>query len=366
MNTQVIPEQGAVADYVRRVREALADLPAEDVDDLVQGMEADLTEVAGEGSGTLTERLGSPEAYAAELRSAAGLPEAQAGSVSAVDGFWTAEKARLLGHREALVAAHPGLPALLARLAPLWWTARGAAIGWVVAAVVGAGAGILMVVGACLSIWWALRDGSTGRVGRAVSAAATALAIVVLVPMAFFLLQYSGGDGRDDPAYEAPYYTPGLSQDGQSITQLYAYDRDGKRLDDVRIYDQTGRPVMTSQDGTGEQWVDASGRQWANVYPGRTSEGQGWTVSPDSGAWHPPMAIAPLETRIPSTVDVLPNDAMAGTGAGDPAAPTEAVPSIPPTATATATTTPPTPSATVTTTLPTATTTRPAGTATTR
>ena len=71
---------GGVAAYVREVRAELADLPIEDVDDLTGGMEADLTELAAECGGDLAGRLGSPQLYAAELRSAAGLPEPAARS----------------------------------------------------------------------------------------------------------------------------------------------------------------------------------------------------------------------------------------------------------------------------------------------
>jgi len=68
-----------VAAYVREVRSELVDLPAEDVDDLTAGMEADLSELAAEAGGDLFARLGSPSRYAAELRSAAGMPERSAG-----------------------------------------------------------------------------------------------------------------------------------------------------------------------------------------------------------------------------------------------------------------------------------------------
>ncbi len=72
MNDTVAME---VRDYVVGVRAALADLPPEDVEEFTTGMEADLAErLAEPGDGTLRDRLGEPDAYAAELRSAAGLP----------------------------------------------------------------------------------------------------------------------------------------------------------------------------------------------------------------------------------------------------------------------------------------------------
>ena len=78
-DTTVIGLVDCVAAYVREVRAELTDLPAEDVDDLTGGMEADLSELAAESGGDLIGRLGSPRLYAAELRAAAGLPERVAG-----------------------------------------------------------------------------------------------------------------------------------------------------------------------------------------------------------------------------------------------------------------------------------------------
>ena len=76
-DTTVIGAAGQVEDvraYVRAVRAWLGDLPADEVEDLTAGMEADLAERAAESGGPLGGLLGQPEAYAAELRSAAGLP----------------------------------------------------------------------------------------------------------------------------------------------------------------------------------------------------------------------------------------------------------------------------------------------------
>ncbi|MGV9767766.1 HAAS signaling domain-containing protein, partial [Micromonospora tulbaghiae] len=61
-----------ITDYVDRVRAALADLPPGVRDELTEELPEHLAEVAAEGEGTLVDRLGTPEAYAAELRAAAG------------------------------------------------------------------------------------------------------------------------------------------------------------------------------------------------------------------------------------------------------------------------------------------------------
>ncbi len=60
--------------YVAQVRAELSDFPPEEVEDPTMGMEADLSELAAESAHDVRDHLGTPQAYAAELRSAAGLP----------------------------------------------------------------------------------------------------------------------------------------------------------------------------------------------------------------------------------------------------------------------------------------------------
>ena len=62
--------------YLRRVRAELADLPAAELDEVIQETATHLTEVSDELSteATLETRLGSPQQYADQLRSAAGYP----------------------------------------------------------------------------------------------------------------------------------------------------------------------------------------------------------------------------------------------------------------------------------------------------
>ena len=71
-----------ITDYVARVRAALADLPPGQRDELTEDLADHLTEVAAEAEGTLVERLGEPETYAAELRAAAGAAAGAAGAIS--------------------------------------------------------------------------------------------------------------------------------------------------------------------------------------------------------------------------------------------------------------------------------------------
>ena len=66
--TTTLDVNPTVADFATAVRRSLADLDAEDLSDLTDGLEADLADKLADGA-----ELGDPAAYAAELRAAAGL-----------------------------------------------------------------------------------------------------------------------------------------------------------------------------------------------------------------------------------------------------------------------------------------------------
>ncbi|MGI8801341.1 MAG: HAAS signaling domain-containing protein [Solirubrobacteraceae bacterium] len=61
-----------VAAYLAAVRAAVADLGADERDDLLVEVEASLIETAGEDDRPIVERLGPPAEFAAELRASAG------------------------------------------------------------------------------------------------------------------------------------------------------------------------------------------------------------------------------------------------------------------------------------------------------
>src|SRR5690554_6615777 len=156
MTTPVLSEH--IAAYATQVRAHLADLEPDVVEDLTDGLEADLTEALADAapaglSGTdvpdgaapterdeLTSRFGTPAEYAGELRSAAGLPAAGPGRRE-----WRTR----VSLRNALLDVLAPLPENLQRwaatpwgvqvagffrsLAPVWWVLR----AWVLASYFG-------------------------------------------------------------------------------------------------------------------------------------------------------------------------------------------------------------------------------------
>ncbi|MFC4853723.1 DUF1700 domain-containing protein [Actinophytocola glycyrrhizae] len=82
MNTGTDTEVGS---YLDRLRHELADLPAAEVEEIVQDVEPQVSATAGElaatqSPATLADRLGDPAEYARELRAAMGVPAEPTGS----------------------------------------------------------------------------------------------------------------------------------------------------------------------------------------------------------------------------------------------------------------------------------------------
>ncbi|MEO7071076.1 MAG: hypothetical protein ABI131_11365 [Nostocoides sp.] len=319
MNTQILPETAAVAAYVQGVRSALGDLPAEDVDDLTSGMEADLAEALTEGAGDLTTRFGTPEAYAAELRSAAGLPPATTEGSTPVT-----VRSRLSATRDGWLQRHSTLADVGRELAPLWWLGRGLGAAYLASAFFGTGRIPAALVFVAASLWLGYRthqDKAQPTWPRTVDRL-WSVGGLILVPIAVWLVLVPsaaayGGGSSGATEYSAP---GGLALDGNQVQGLYAYGPDGKRLDNVRLFADDGRPITVLSDGVPQSpWVDQAGRQWSNVFPSINPYSQGWTVR-DPNAWHPPMTIDPLVQQVPDQTDSTdPSPGVEG-------APTEATP----------------------------------------
>ncbi len=285
--------------YVAAVRAWLADLPADEVEELTAGMEADLAERAAESGGPLGALLGQPEAYAAELRSAAGLPPRV--EVMAPDAVprepWTD---RLEREAHELVARHPWLR----ELRPTWWLARGAVAGWAVASVLGTGGVLLLpLVGAALSMWLGQvlrRREPLGTGVRAVLGAGNALAVVLLLPMLAFYGS-PAWDSSDVELSDPAAVMSGLSVNGSQVTNVYAYDAAGQRVADVRLFDQSGQPITLSAEAVPEP-IGPDGEfavAWPpdprslGVFPLRlVATSDPW--APADGEWVPPLVVAPL------------------------------------------------------------------------
>ncbi|WP_214407567.1 HAAS signaling domain-containing protein [Pseudonocardia lacus] len=359
---------GAAREFLDGVRAALSDLPPGEVDEILDDVRAHLTELTGELGASpdreaLAARSGTPQAYAAELRAAAGYPPPPVARPVEPQGRTTARLAVLgmaastlmipfgllfgsealvllgvlgvplalpallrEGPRMTAVAELPELRAPLARLRRLrtgfvgdlqagWWVVRAIAAAVVLTFVFvdrGPLAVVLLaVIGIPISVW-------LGRLSRTdrrllwlvVPLNALAVAVVVLVPT-------SWSDSPSPAASEADYAQPGLYQDGEYVYDIRPVDANGVPLTGVYLFDQDGRPIDVDQYScreADESYYDAP--EAVRPYPRGTYE-----VDPDTGrcVLVPP---APLVVAVPTATAT----AAPAPGAVTPAAPAPVTP----------------------------------------
>ncbi|MEU7798141.1 hypothetical protein AB0J14_19320 [Micromonospora arborensis] len=242
-----------ITDYVARVRAALADLPPTQRDELTEDLGDHLTEVAAESEGTLVERLGEPETYAAELRAAAGA--APGGGRNLDQRVATAvvrvrTRLRALDVRLGPPLGYATASDFLRLLRPGWWVVRGYLAAMLVTVITTGGsfgllprfggellAGLIMLVGFVLaSIWIGRGSARLTRWPRS----AVQVGSAVLVVFAFAALMQA----EDRMRYGDYGYDP-TSVDSQydRVRDVFVYDSEGRLVENARLFDQNGDPI---------------------------------------------------------------------------------------------------------------------------
>ncbi|MGW5262475.1 DUF1700 domain-containing protein [Microbispora sp. NPDC004025] len=279
MNPPMTPQ-----DYAAAVREALADLPARDRETLLEDLDEHLAEVAAEPGMSLEERLGSPEAYAAELRAAYG-GRPQGGNDSSLAGRL---RERVTGavrraHTRLLVLPPYRQAAVFApELRPAWWVLRGYAIALAVLAPISAPGlvpgDIPAWVFTLAVVWgsvWLGRRGRTGasRWGRVLLLGANLLAVALVLGAMADVPSTSSRSVAFDygprPAMHAlGVRVESVSSLGGNVSNIFPYAEDGTPLHDVRLYDQDGNPIMLEQGFDQEIVIPCDGEPpIRNAYP---------------------------------------------------------------------------------------------------
>lgn len=266
----------AAADYLAAVGARLADLPAEERAALLEDLALHLDALAGEDDDRpLHVRLGPADAYAAELRAAAGLPPQAAVSRAGEDGV-VQRVAALLGHPWVTEVRR-----LVVELRPAWWVLRGYLVVLVpcllptnrtrdfpVPAPLGSDElGAVLVLAAVVGSV-ALGRRSLPRPARTLVAVAG-----VLLALTGFVLVRDKGEASVAQASSVPLATdravgewPLLSRSGP-VTDVLPYAADGTPLTGVLLFDQDGRPLRVGQQ---QWWADGCLRR---PVPPRAADG---------------------------------------------------------------------------------------------
>jgi hypothetical protein len=294
--SETVTENAEVAGYLAAIRDALSDLESADRDDLLEDLEAHLHEVLAEPGGTsLASSLGTPAQYAAELRAAAGLdPQPIDGLPLLLRLERQLSSSGVLTVTRSIMARPAAREALayLRTLRPAWWLVR----GWLLAFA------ITVLLDGHYSrqrqqILWIPTDGRTGlraflctltlvvvsiwiglRTSRLAAAPRNLLGLLNAFLVLFALALYSGFSASGSYLNTAAYFPQpqqnGLNVDGRQLVNVFPYDAAGHLLQDVRLYDDRGRPLnqLADQTDRGEHLVrsyptDSAGRVVTNAFP---------------------------------------------------------------------------------------------------
>lgn len=318
MTTIALTPEGEA--FLARVRDELADLPADERDELLEDIESHLAEVAGEGEVALAVRLGSAEEFAQELRHSAGLPPraaVRAPSRLATGREWLERAIRraesLRGHFDARLVWQLTRGWLLAVAVAFVVSRFGDSSAWGHAhawlphpGIRGDGAALILVGIVALSVLLGRRAaaGKAVRLDRLASAAA----LVAIVPAAWHM---------DSPP-RSPYYSsqplqtrvafaplPGLSFNGNPVSNIFAFDRSGAPLNDVLLYLPNGRALNVDAnriDPHRRYLVTRRGNRVYNSFPVRYYEpGTTRVAHPTAGPpVHVPKVLTPpLDSKAP-------------------------------------------------------------------
>ncbi|WP_354699270.1 hypothetical protein DSM112329_04981 [Paraconexibacter sp. AEG42_29] len=302
----------AAAAYLADLRGELGDLEASEREELLEDVVASLVDATDAGEQTPVARLGTPAQFAAELRAAAGLRPREAAAAPG-GGSW----ARLRSRGRALLdgpQVRSGLR-VARELAPLWWLARAYVLLMVAARMLeqdfsvrypflpllpdatGTAFWAAVVVAASLAagVWTRLRP-ARGRVATAVVLANLAL-LAAAVPVAEHDIRADAPALGTVRVLQAPPAgvtrsatsggrNAGLTFRGKDLRNVFAYDRTGRLVPDVRLYDAFGHPLDIPAGGSRRRLLrGADGRELGNTYPIRlAAPGTGRTLPAGRGA----------------------------------------------------------------------------------
>ena len=296
-----------VASYASAVRAALGALPDTERESLLEDLENHLAEVASESDLSLQDRLGRPEDYAAELRSAYGA--GNDASSSGRHGSLRDRAAALLKMVAAGTLPYPDLRALLPELRPGWWVLRAYLVVLFLAFLFRDGTnlrpipnpftsgGLLQIVATVVAIGISVRLGRRALPANrgwrwsavGVNAAIALLALPVLASMG------TGNNGYSYDYSSDPYVSAASAGYFPGVTNIYPYSRDGKALKDVLLYDQDGRPLVPEKtDVVIDVPNGPDGLPIPNAYPLNERHPNGDPVLP------PRVALPPSPTSTPT------------------------------------------------------------------
>ena len=254
-------ETDEITAYVVAVRAALSGLPEQTREELLEDLPEHLAEVVADEVGTLTERLGPPSVYAAELLAGAGFvgggfpdppPASRTDHLAKLRSAW-ADRLRVVDDKTGPLFGYARASEFLGLLRPAWWVLRGYLIAMVIADGLDSGGPIgllprvggsdfiaLLLLAACIlpSIWFGRRGLPLSRGPRLAYYAGSAALVLVAIAGFTDADSQSRRDYYDNVQYSDPY---------SNVRDVFVYDEQGKLIDGARLFDQDGQPIRLGQ-----------------------------------------------------------------------------------------------------------------------
>ena len=198
---------------------------------------------------------------------------------------------------------------MLRELAPVWWVVRAYVAVEMLAIVTGEGAesaaqitrfpeiprfggAELGLVVLALAVAGSIAAGIAARRRpdrwRRTRIAANVALVVLAFPVASELNESAEVRATTPTIVVDPEPVSGLAYGGAPIENIYAYDRNGRLLQDIRLYDSFGKPLVVgggAADPNRRIVRDATGADVLNAFPLRYFEpGTQRVANPDAGA----------------------------------------------------------------------------------
>jgi hypothetical protein len=311
--------QDEITAYVAGVHEALSELPEHTRLELLEDLAEHLAEVRAEGLGTLVERLGAPEAYAAELLATAGFvggfPEPPpAPQVSPLESL-RADATAFLKRADVKVGPVIGYSTaseFLVLLRPAWWVLRGYLAAMAAAYLLDDRRRVL---------------GLLPRIGDSELVAIALLGGCVIVSIVFgrkafdlsrwpkyglwsastllVLFAISGFVDADQSMRWGSYDVVGndVPNPYSNVQDVYVYDKEGKLVEGARLYDQDAMPIQLGN----AYCTDPITGEYAH------SRNLGYPYCPENVPFGPsasPSSLAPSSTPAPSPSVATPSPSV--------------------------------------------------------
>ena len=235
-----------IKDFAAAVRAELADLPKREIQELTDGLEADLQDRLSEEGESFDP--GSAADYAAELREAAGISPRNAirryFSVAAFNEGFT-EWANRTAFGRAIYN-------FVVSLRPVWWVLR-AGVAFLIADTVSRDHFSIwfLPLFVLISIQWGRKKWLTQKFFTAILLPLNLLAVVLCIPSYYTISDKVDAYYSMESTMGNLPSTDGLRFNGVMVNEIKAFDKDKKEVTGLTFQDGTGNLILPSADTPG-------------------------------------------------------------------------------------------------------------------